>query len=397
MLDSNTYFLEEAEIYKQTPGKETEAPVRFGHRELDKAIPGGVPIFTMGAHLVQGASGSRKTTFVLNMMLNMLFSPNLPKGFRTYWWSIESLMTQEHVMTLLRTMIATRIVTYKRFNYATSWELLLGDTHKDHKDYKEFKPGDVGRFRESCVGVKERVWSLISDHSVIPTDHLGSPDPIKSIRTLGKDVAQTAQFVKSWHKWRGKYMMPEELHVAHILAGYCMSAFDFYAQGTSEHANRETRAIRQFRSDNLKLVGEEWLKDARECDGNCQFVIDHVTAFEMSNTSEYEKQRALKPYLKAVFSEYPLLFWIIIQDGVGNQRDRQLYGRSFGSMGGDVLRQEVNVNWSKRLQDESNMHWDVLERPDKSRIGMHPALAFMVIPGSGAYIGEAQLASKVML
>ena len=393
MLSSRDYVKEEGDIYKQTPGRETKEPIRFGHRRLDSAIPGGISVFAPGCHLVAGPSGSRKTTFVLNMMVNMLFSPHLPSGFHTYWWSIESLMTQEHVHSLLRSIIATRIVIYNKFNPTSSWEKILGRFYAVTESDKKFKPD---MFAETCLGVKDRVWNLISDHSFIPLDANNIPDPDKAIWSLKRDVVQSAQFIKSFHKWRDNYTMTGDMFMGYIAAGYCMDAFDFYAEGTSEHSDKKTRAIRSFQASNLELAGDRWLSDVDGIDGNCQFVVDHVTAFD-SKDSEYEKQRAFKPKLKAVFDKYPLLFWVIIQDGVGNQRDLRQYGRTFGSMGGDVLRQEVNVNWRKRMyDDEKTPFWDVLERADKSRIGVHPALAFMVAPHSGAYIGEAQKASDVM-
>lgn len=375
----------------QIRGRETKEPILFGHRRLDSKIPGGISIFAPGCHLVAGPSGSRKTTFVLNMMVNMLFSPHLPKEFKTYWWSIESLMTQEHVHSLLRSIIATRIVVYNEFNPSSSWEKILGEFFSVKK-----KPFTHDEYADACIGVKGRVWDLISDHSVIPTDVNGKPDPDRVIWPLKRDVAQSAQFIKSSHKWGDKYTMTPNMHLGYLAAGYCQAAFDFYAEGTSEHSDKAIRAIRQFVSSDLDKTGDRWLKDVEAVNGNCQFVVDHITAFE-TNTSEYEKQRAVKTKLKAVLNEFPLLFWVVIQDGVGNQRDLKQYGRTFGSMGGDVLRQEVNVNWRKRMyDDEKNPYWDVLERPDKSRIGVHPALAFMLVPDSGAYIGEAQLASEVM-
>ena len=384
---------EENDIYKQTPGRETKEPIRFGHRRLDSAIPGGISVFSPGCHLVAGPSGSRKTTYVLNMIVNMLFSPHLPKGFKTYWWSIESLMTQEHVHSLLRSIIATRIVIYNKFDPMSSWERILGKFFSVTEDNKKFKPDE---FVEICLEIKERVWDVISDHSHIPTDINGIPDPAKAIWSLKRDVVQSAQFIKSSHRWSNNYTMTGDMFMGYLAAGYCMDAFAFYSEGTSEHSDKEIRAIRSFHSSNLDLSGERWLKDIEAVDGNCQLIIDHVTAFD-STESEYEKQRALKPKLKAIFDKYPLLIWVVIQDGVGNQRDLRQYGRTFGSMGGDVLRQEVNVNWRKRMyDDEKTPYWDVLERADKSRIGVHPALAFMLAPHSGAYIGEAQLASDVM-
>ena len=402
MLSSRDYVAQEAEIYKQAPGREMAEPILFGHKLLDRAIPGGISIFSPGCHLIQGPSGSRKTTFVLNMLINMLFSPHLPRGFRTYWYSIESLMTQEHVLTLMRAMIATRILIYNKFNYRSSWEKIMGKFHPSN-DLSRFHEDSMPRddreveFVDECSEIKSRVWDVIDNHDVIPTDPSGIPDPTKSIWEIKRDVAQSAQFIKSSHRWPDKYTMSADMHLAYITAGYCMSSFvGLFSEGASEYSNKVKRIENQFRADSMALSGASWLELARRLEGNCQFIVDHVTAFDGSE-SEFEKQRALKPYLKAVFAEYPLLFWLIIQDGVGNQRDRQIFGRSFGAMGGDVLRQEVNVNWSKRMYDEEKTpYWDVLEKADKSRIGVHPPLAFMIAPNSGAYIGEAQRASKVM-
>lgn len=402
MLSSRDYVAQESDIYKQVLGREMSNPVMFGHEILDRSIPGGIPIFSPGCHLIQGPSGSRKTTFVLNMMVNMLFSPNLPAGFKTYWFSIESLMTQEHVLTLLRAIIATRILIYNKFDGCSSWEKIMGKFHPSY-DLSRFHDESMPRdeleveFSDECSMIKSRVWGVISNHRVIPVDESSAPDPIKSIWEIKRDVAQSAQFIKSSHRWPDRYTMSADMHLAYITAGYCMSAFvGLSSEGASEHSDKSERKVRQFRADSMPLSGDAWLDLARKSEGNCQFVVDHVTAFDGSE-SEFEKQRALKPYLKAVFAEYPLLFWLIIQDGVGNQRDRQIFGRSFGAMGGDVLRQEVNVNWSKRMYDEEkSLYWDVLEKADKSRIGVHPALAFMIAPNSGAYIGEAQKASNVV-
>ena len=319
----------------------------------------------------------------------MFFSPHLPEGFRTYWWNVESLMTQEHIQSMLRSIIATKIVIYNKFNPHSSWEKILGEF------YNSCNAPSQEEYSKVCSGIKVEVGRLISNHSFIPVDEHGIPDPGQAIWPFKRDAAQNAQFIKSSIRWPEEYTMPYDMYMGYLAAGYCMHAMDFISEGTSEYSDKKARDARAFKADDMEKSATQWLRLADEADGNCQFIIDHVTAFEMEG-SEYEKQRAFKPCLKFVFEKYPILFWVVIQDGVGNQRDKQRYGYTMGSMGGDVLRQEVNLNWSKgRYDSDKSMYWDVLEKPVKSRIGVHPSLAFMMAPSSGAYIGEAQISRNV--
>lgn len=390
MLTSSQYVEEECEIYKLPENLRVTHPVRFGHRLMDQAIPGGVSPYSPGFYLVQGPMGSRKTTFVLNMMINIHFSPHLPENFTTFWWNVESLMSQEHVQSMLRAMISTKIIIYKRYNPEYTWERILGEFHPDRlvrgKDYDNV-------YSSICTCIKDRVGDLILNNSVFPKNL----DPNEIVWPLKRDAVLSAQFIKSSIRFADDYTMSRDMHFAHMAAGYCMAAINFVTEGVSEHHKKDERKRRAFRTNDLDLSGKTWLKLAESVDGNCQFVIDHTTAFEIPGVSEYDKQRSTKPYLKAVIDEYPLLFWVVIQDGVGNQRDFERYGYVLGAAGGDVLGQEVNANWRKlRYDREKSLYWDVLQRPIKTRIGDHPAVAFMMAPISGAYIGEAQLASDVM-
>lgn len=389
MLSSREYVGEESEIYKLPEDLGVTHPIKFGHRIIDGAIPGGISPYSPGFYLVQGPMGSRKTTFVLNMIINMHFSPHLPKDFSTFWWNIESLMTQEQVQSMLRAMIATKIVVYKRFNPAYTWERILGEFHPNvrnpDKDYSN-------EYDEISHGIKSEVSGLTLDNSRFP-----ALDPNEIIWPIKRDAVLSAQFIKSSIRFTKDYTMSKDMMMGYLAAGFCMAVMDFYTEGTSEHSEKKVRNHRSFQSNNMELSGKRWLELAEAVNGNCQFVVDHVTAFELGGASEYEKQRTLKPYLKSVIDEFPLLFWIVIQDGVGNQRDFERYGYVIGAAGGDPLGQEVNVNWRKlRYDREKSMYWDVLQRPMKTRVGDHPAVAFMLAPHSGAYIGEAQLASDVM-
>jgi hypothetical protein len=390
LLSSREYVGEEDVIYKLRDGLGVTHPIRFGHKIIDGQIPGGISPYSPGFYLVQGPMGSRKTTFVLNMMINMHFSPHLPKDFTTFWWNVESLMTQEQVQSMLRAMIATKIVVYKRFNPEFTWERILGQFHPNVKDPNKNYDLDYDAI---CAGIKNEVGSLILNNSRFPREM----DPDQIIWPIKRDAVLSAQFIKSGIRFPNDYVMSPDMYMAYITAGFCMAVINFYTEGTSEHSKRTVRKQRSFRSNDLELSGKRWLELAELVDGNCQFVVDHTTAFEIPGSSEYEKQRAIKPHLKAVIDEFPLLFWVVIQDGIGNQRDFERYGYVLGAAGGDVLGQEVNVNWRKlRYDREKSMYWDVLQRPIKSRVGDHPAAAFMLAPHSGAYIGEAQLASAVM-
>lgn len=396
MLTSVEYLEEEKEIYKLPERVAGKPMMRWGHKLMDKAIPGGVPIHSPGFHLIQGPSGSRKTTFVLNKIMDMHLSPGLPNGFKTFWWSVEQFMTQEHIFSMLQAMLATKVIIYNRFHPESNWNYLLGLFGSTVSSEIVSSISSAQYFQE-CLYIKERVYWLFSDGSVIPHESTGIPNPIAAIRETGRDAVMTAQFIKSMHRWPKDYTLTSEMLNGYRVANYCMMTMDIQAFGSSEHPIGEIRDARSFPSDNLDLSQKVWLDLAREVGGNCQFVIDHVTAFETGG-SDYEKQKAFKPCLKQIVSEYPILLWVIIQDGVGNQRDYERYGRVYGSSGGDVLKQESTVNWRKRFYDrENHLYWDILDRPEKTRIGDHPSLAFMLAPYSGAYIGEAQLASKVLL
>lgn len=395
MLTAREYLDEEKEMYKLPPALAKLPPIRWGHSLMDRAIPGGIPIHSPGFHLIQGPSGARKTTFVLNKVMDMHLSTSIPKGFTTFWWSVEQFMTQEHVFSMLQAMLATKIIIYNRFHPESNWNYLLGLFGPDFSP--EFVSSmSVSQYFEECFLVKERVHWLFSDGGIIPHEAMGTPDPIVAIREIGKDAVMTAQFIKSMHRWPKDYTLTPEMLNGYRVANHCLMTMRVKVFGSSEHANEDLRELRSFPSDNLNLSQQKWMELAKYANGNCQFVIDHVTAFETGG-SDYEKQRAFKPFLKRIVAEYPILFWVIIQDGVGNQRDYERYGRVLGSSGGDVLKQESTVNWRKRFYDrEKHLYWDVLERPEKTRIGDHPSLAFMLAPYSGAYIGEAQLASKVI-
>ncbi len=100
-------------------------PVPTGIYHVDQALTMGIEPDTQGIYQVQGGMGSRKTTFILNVIMNQLISGQLPSDHLIVWWSLETSMTVERIQLILRCMIASKILIYCRYVPGASLEALF--------------------------------------------------------------------------------------------------------------------------------------------------------------------------------------------------------------------------------------------------------------------------------
>lgn len=98
--------------------KEWQNPTRFmagsvpsGIETLDRAI-GPIRIFSGGIYGVLGAEGSRKTTFMLNILCNQMLSGKFPKDKTTLIDTLETGMTVQTYIEALISILATKILVH---------------------------------------------------------------------------------------------------------------------------------------------------------------------------------------------------------------------------------------------------------------------------------------------
>ncbi len=350
--------LTEREAY--TPPKEDDSPferVPFGIAHLDAAFPRGVKPWAPQIYLMQGDGGARKTSLVLNLLINQHLSKAMPEGLITSVDSLETGMTIERYVTVTKCMLATKIMIYEQWTgpqgNETLWQLI-------NRELPQKTPEQL------LLGVKR------GDNTEL-TDCILNPD-----------------FVECWYAGQENYDMSARQYDAWERTGSEISTWPIFVFGVSEHFDDEERARRYTETTNIQGSFERWL-ELFEKHNVRQIVVDYTQEYFFKDTSNlYDKQRIVTPFLSEWCRRTSGTVWAISQESITNVKDaRGGYGEPLGSAGGNILRAASHTNLRCEYLKRNNPHWLVLRSPMKARRGHYPDLGLMIDPASGAIFGKS--------
>jgi len=320
--------------------------VPFGYQLLDKSLTG-IPIDTGAIFQIQGYSGSRKTSAVLNFLINQCLSGRLPQGYHIAYDTLESGMTIERIRDIIWAMVATKYLIY--------WH-----------------------------------WNETQERDIVRMLSMGLPD--KPVATLMLDVAD-----KNGH--RETILKPEFFRYgrrtqrqmeAIQMAGNVIRNWPIMVFGSSGHPDPEIRRQRTTPTWFLGPSIKRW-QTLYEENNVREIVIDHVTEYVFDdNPTDFEIQRRVVPAVAGWQKATLGVAWMIIQVGVTSARESRREGVDMTATGGNIGERESTVTWTV-MYDQDDPYFVRIKRPNKSRMGMHPDLAIKVEPNSGAFIGQATL------
>lgn len=349
--------LTEREAY--TPPDEGSSPferVPFGIAHLDAAFPRGVKPWAPQIYVMQGDGGARKTSLVLNLLINQHLSKTMPEGLITSVDSLETGMTIERYTLVTKCMLATRIMIYEQWTGSqgngTLWQLV-------NRELPQKSPEQL------LAGVKRGD----TEH----TDCILYPD-----------------FIESWYAGQPNYKMSPRQYDAWERAGKEIETWPIFIFGVSEHFDDDERARRYTETTSIERSFKRWL-ELYEKHNVRQIVVDYVQEYFIEGTSNlYDKQRIVTPFLSEWCRRTSGTVWAISQESITNvMHARGKYGEPLGSAGGNILRAAAQTNLRSEYLKRNNPHWLVLRSPMKGRRGHYPDLGLMIEPNSGAIFGKS--------
>lgn len=341
--------------------------VPFGIYHVDAVLPMGVKVTSPKLCVIQGGSGSRKTTLMLNIIVNMCLSGNLPPGHKIVFDSLENGFTLERSMVVLRSILATRYIIYRHYT----------------------------GFRD--ISAEEPATDYLRQLFAYDIE---SGDPQFLVRNItfsfnGRDVAEcafTSDFVEAWYA--NKLHLTPLQNKAWMIAGDALATFPIEFFGVSEHPNYDIADKRSTPTIYIEQSYERWCKLAEEC-LSIQIITDYLQEYWLPNTSDhYQKQLVVTPWLSRFIKEKRKTIWCISQEGIGHQRDFASKGVVMGSSGGDMLKAASQLNWRVSYAKETNPFFMTLHSPVKLTRGNHPDLALMIEPNSGAIFGRSRIMER---
>ncbi len=346
----------EREAFTPPPEDTSLQRVPFGIAHLDAAFPRGVKPWAPQIYAMQGDGGARKTSLVLNLLINQHLSRTMPEGLVTSVDSLETGMTIERYTLVTKCMLATRIMIYEQWTGPqggdTLWQLV-------NRELPARSPGQL------IAGVKRGD----TEH----TDCILFPD-----------------FIESWYANQPNYKMSPRQYDAWERAGREIESWPIFIFGVSEHFNDRERARRYTETTNIQRSFDRWLKLSEEHNVR-QIVVDYVQEYFIESTGNlYEKQLVVTPFLSEWCRRTSGTMWAISQESITNVRDaRGRYGEPLGSAGGNILRAASQTNLRCEYLKRNNPHWLILRSPMKGRRGHYPDLGLMIEPNSGAIFGKS--------
>lgn len=348
--------LTEREAYTPPPEDPSLKRVPFGIAHLDAAFPRGVKPWSPQIYAMQGDGGARKTSLVLNLLINQHLSRMMPEGLATSVDSLETGMTIERYAMVMKCMLATKIMIYEQWTGSQD-----GDT----------------------------LWSLVNRElpQKTPEQILAG---VRRGDTEHTDCIMYPDFIESWYAGQPDYKMSHRQHDAWERAGEEIATWRIFIFGVSEHHDDAERARRYTETTNIQRSFDRWLKLSKEEEVR-QIVVDFVQEYFIESTGNlYEKQLVVTPFLSEWCRRTSGTMWVISQESITNVRDaRGKYGEPLGSAGGNILRAASQTNVRCEYFKRKNPHWLTLRSPLKGRRGHYPDLGLMIDPMSGVIFGKS--------
>lgn len=322
-----------------------------GIDKMDDAI-GGIRLFSGGIIGIQGYEGSRKTSYVLNVLDAEMRSGRVPQNYWMLYDTLESGMTIERIGEVMVCLLATKILI--RWHWCGGYTDNLGDLFS-----RKLPPVSQDELVQA-VGIEE--------NGKFRRETIIRPEFLRGGRWTERQL-KAINMAKS------------------VVAGYRI-----FVAGQSENPDDDMSKQLTTKTWDLRESLDRWCRMSEDW-GVRQIVIDNVPQYIFSDTDN--------PYHKAVRvveaaltwqRKYKGTFWIINQVPVSQRNGNTMELPS--QFGGARVLEEAQIGWHLHYNPRQNP-WYFKSSIKKSRIGFHPDLAIPVEPNSGAIIGETKTAQSV--
>ena len=340
-------IIDESEDRWGDPTENIGRLIPFGIAGVDENLLG-VPIDRGGVIGLQGVPGSRKTTLLVNILINQCLSGRLPPGYHIGIDTLESGMTIERYADVILAIVATKFLVY--------WH-----------------------------------WNETSERDIIKLLRMGLPErnPAEIIYDVG--YVQDGKLVGE-AKFRPEFfiygMRTKRQLEAIKMAKAVVRNFPIMIFGVSEHPDIEVAKRRTTDVTNLERSHKRWHEMAEEHNMR-ELAIDHLQEYYLPGASnDYEKMQMVVSAAAQWQKVWRAVLWMLSQIGVTSERESRKSGISAYAQGGKVLEAESQVMWQVEYNSVEPYIIELL-RPIKSRIGMHGKIAIPIDPTSGAFIGRA--------
>lgn len=341
--------------------------VPFGIHHLDGNFIMGVMPTDAQIRGIQGIEGTRKTTLAFNLIINQCLSGKLPAGHKIVYDILETGMSLEKCITILRCILATKYMIYR--HYSGTRAIGVDD--------------DPVEYLNKLFRFTSPELETSSSQEIISAITYTYGGQKRNECELKYDV------IRRWYfnKWHLTALQTE----AWIIAGDALQRFPLEFFGPSGHYDRDVGKVRSTPTTNIDLAYRRWAEILDTCE-TAQFWIDHINAYDVSGVvDDYNRQMAVIPVIKRFIGEHRCTFWLLAQEGVSNRRDFDAKGEVLGSKGGSLLKAEADTNWRVSYPRTTDPFSMILHQPVKSREGDHPDLKLMLEPNSGAIFGKSAI------
>lgn len=354
MLTAQEFVETEHEAF--TPDKDHDGVrVPFGIPHIDAAFPMGVKPLSPQFNYIQGPEGGRKTTFALNIVLNMLLSGTLPQGSKIAIDTLESGMTIERYLLIMRCIIATKIIIYEHYTGPQDSDTLW---HLFNRPLPEKSPSEL-------------ITEIKGDHGRMACEL--KPDHIEGSYANLPNCRLTERQFNAYER-----------------AGDVLSRLPIVVFGVSEHPSPDIREARYTDTTDIQSSYARWLELA-EKEGVDQIVVDHAHEYYLKGVSDYYSlQKAIMPLMSQWIKKAGRTLWVLGQESQGQQREADANdGEVIGSAGGGVLKAAAHTNFRVSYKGNRNPFWMIAWSPVKARRGNFPNICLMIEPQSGAIFGKS--------
>jgi hypothetical protein len=356
----------EQKAFTPPPGEFDVEIVPFGINHLDADFLMGVSPTMPQCYSIQGISGARKTTLMLNLVKNMCLSGTLPEGHKIVYDILESGQTIEKCLTILRGMLADQYMIYR---HHTGYRDIMVDEHP--------------------VAYLRQLFARELPHS----------DPAALVQAITTTINGVAvpecvlkpSFIRRLYLNK-IHMTPNQIK-AWMLAGDALGYFPVEFFGVSSHYDRDERQRRSIVTDDIVAATVRWAELLDTCE-SMQIITDHLNAYRVGSTKDYDKQIIVTEYIDHFIKEHGVTVWILFQEGVTNRREYDAKGEVYGGKGGDAVKAISDTNWRVSYSKITSPYFMTLHSPVKSREGDHPDLALMVNPISGTIFGRSRIVER---
>ncbi len=355
MLTAREAVETEGDAFTPPPGDARRNRVPFGIYHLDLAFVRGIKPLSPQIIAIQGGSGHRKTTSMINILINQILSGKLPPSMTIGMDMLESGMTMERLILIMECIVATKIMIY------------------------EHHTGSQGG---------HGLWALFNRNLPLRSD---PQDLLLPIMTEGKpDINLNPDYLEACYAAQpGFKLSPRQLDAFDRAAG-AVHDFPIIVFGVSEHYDDDIRAERYTDSALLSDSLERWLA-CTEQHGMRQLVIDYIQEYSIPGVHDhYKKQLHAVPVISEWAKETGSTAWVLSQEGITHQRDARSYdGEVLGSSGGDILKSQSQLNLRVEYRPKQNPYWTLLFAPVKARRGNFGTVGIPTEPFSGAFFGRS--------